>query len=49
MFVLETTDRETGKVARTEFKTCDERINAFAHVDVHTHAYRFEEAGEDAP
>lgn len=49
MFILETTHRETGEVTRTEFETPEARIAAFARVDVHTHAYRFEETGEDAP
>lgn len=49
MFILETTHRETGEVTRTEFQTSEERINAFARVDVHACAYRFDETQEDAP
>lgn len=49
MFILVTTHRETGKTTRAEFETRDERIAAFARVDIHANAYRFEETGEDVP
>lgn len=49
MFILVTTHRETGKVTRDEFEARDERIAAFARIDLHDSAYRFEETGEDVP
>lgn len=48
-FILETTHRDTGQTQRQEFVTAEDRIAAFARVDIHAHSYRFVEAGEDAP
>ncbi len=48
-FILETTCRETGETERQEFAGPEERIAAFARLDVHSQAYRFIETDEDAP